>query len=65
VDPEVANTPKQGQIAIDDDLTNTKVVLAELINAHKRSGNPSRERSLLITKLQEARMWADETQAQM
>jgi hypothetical protein len=58
------NTPKQGQVVIDDDFTNTKVVLWELIEAHKRSGNPSRERSLLITKLQEARMWADEAMAQ-
>jgi len=58
------NTPTQGAIAIDDNLTNTKVVLAEMIKAHQKSGQKSRERSLLITKLQEARMWADEAMAQ-
>jgi hypothetical protein len=40
------------------------VILWEMIQAHKASGTPSRERSVLITKLQEARMWADEAQAQ-
>lgn len=59
------NTPTQGIVQIDDDLTNTKVVLWELIEAHQNSGQKSRERSLLITKLQEARMWANEAQAQM
>ena len=57
-------TPTQGACAIDDDLTNTKVVLWEMIQAHQKSDKKSRERSLLITKLQEARMWADEAQAQ-
>lgn len=57
-------TPTQGMIDIDDDLTNTKVVLWEMIAAHQASDKKSRERSLLITKLQEARMWADEAQAQ-
>ena len=58
------NAPKQGAIVIDDDLTNTKVVLWELIQAHQKGDKKSRERSLLITKLQEARMWADEALAQ-
>lgn len=58
------NMPKQGECKIDDDYTNTKVILMEMIKAHRNSPNGSRERSLLITKLQEARMWADEAQAQ-
>jgi hypothetical protein len=58
------DTPVQGAIAIDDDLINTKVVLLEMIKAHQGSPLKSRERSLLVTKLQEARMWADEAMAQ-
>lgn len=60
----VSQAPTQGICAIDDDLTNTKVVLWEMIQAHQKSPVKSRERSLLITKLQEARMWADEAMAQ-
>lgn len=60
----MAQEPTQGAVAIDDDLTNTKVVLWEMIQAHQNSASKSRERSLLITKLQEARMWAGEAQAQ-
>lgn len=60
----MTETPTQGTIAIDDDFTNTKVVLLEMIKAHQNSADRSRERSLLITKLQEARMWASEAQAQ-
>lgn len=58
------STPDMGTCEIDDDLTNTKVVLAEMVKAHQNSPQKSRERSLLITKLQEARMWASEAQAQ-
>lgn len=58
------DTPTQGTATIDDDFTNTKVILAEVIAVHKNSSSGSRERSLLITKLQEARMWADEALAQ-
>ena len=60
----MSETPTQGTVAIDDDLINTKVVLLEMIKAHQSSPQKSRERSLLITKLQEARMWADEAMAQ-
>ena len=58
------NIPTQGKCEINDDLTDTKVILWEMIKAHQASTNKSRERSLLITKLQEARMWADEALAQ-
>lgn len=51
-------------VKITDDLTDTKVILAELINAHKNSSHKSRERSLVITKLEEAHMWAMAAQAQ-
>ena len=60
----MAETLAQGQAVIDDDYTNTKVILAEMIRAHQDSPSKSRERSLVITKLQEARMWADEALAQ-
>ena len=49
-------------VQITDDLTDTKVILDELINAHKQSPFQGRERSLIITKLQEARMWTLEAQ---
>lgn len=49
-------------VEITDDLTDTKVILDGLINAH-RNGRKSRERSLLLTKLEEARMWAYQAQA--
>lgn len=58
------DTPTQGTATIDDDFTNTKVILAEMIKAHQSSPDRSRERSLVVTKLQEARMWADEALAQ-
>jgi hypothetical protein len=58
--PEEHKTP----LEITDDYTTTKTILDELISAHKKSQSPSRERSLLITKLQEARMWLSEAQAQ-
>ena len=54
---------EQGKIEISADLTNCKVILMEMITA-LRKGPQSRERSVLITKLQEARMWAQEAQAQ-
>lgn len=49
-------------LEITDDLTSTKVILDELIKAHKE-GRKSRERSLIITKLEEARMWTVQAQA--
>jgi hypothetical protein len=51
-------------LEITDDYTSSKTILDELIFAHKKSQKPSRERSLVITKLQEARMWLLEAQAQ-
>jgi hypothetical protein len=51
-------------LSISDDYTNTKVILNELIKAHGESANRSRERSLVVTKLLEARMWVQEAQAQ-
>ena len=51
-------------LEITDDLTETKVILDELIRAHKASADKTRERSLVITKLQETRMWVLEAQAQ-
>lgn len=61
--PEETTQPKTN-LEITDDLTDTKVILDELIAAHKNSPARSRERSLVITKLQEARMWTLEAQAQ-
>jgi hypothetical protein len=49
-------------LEITDDLTDTKIILDGLIEAHK-NGRKTRERSLVITKLQEARMWVLEAQA--
>lgn len=49
-------------VEITDDLTDTKVILDELITAHNKSVQRSRARSLVITKLEEARMWANEAQ---
>jgi hypothetical protein len=51
-------------VEISVDLTDTKVILDALIEAHKECPARSRERSLIVTKLQEARMWTLEAQAQ-
>lgn len=40
------------------DLTETLTILRELIKAHQNSSVRSRERSLIITKLEEAESWA-------
>lgn len=55
------NTTVRGPIEITDDLSTVKTVLSELIDAMNR-GRRSRERSLVVTKLQEAKMWAEEAQ---
>lgn len=55
--------PIEGKCEINADLTNVKVILQEMMNA-LLAGPKSRERALVITKLQEARMWADAAQAQ-
>ena len=48
-------------IEITSDLTTVKTVIRELVTAMK-AGPKSRERSLVITKLDEARMWVEEAQ---
>jgi hypothetical protein len=50
-------------LEITSDFTTTKTILDELIAAHRKAPS-SRERALVITKLQEARMWTLEAQAQ-
>ena len=50
-------------LEITDDLTDTRVILQEMITAQKKSAQRSRERSLVITKLEEAEMWALKAQA--
>lgn len=47
-----------GPIRITDDLISIKVILNEMIHASKTSRLRSRERDLLITKLEEAVSWA-------
>ena len=49
-------------IEITHDLTSIKVICYEMIDA-LNAGPKSRERSLVITKLQEATMWANQAQA--
>ena len=46
-------------LEITDDLITIKVVIAELVAA-LNAGRKSRARSLVITKLEEAAMWANE-----
>lgn len=46
-------------IEITDDLISIKVIIDEMLKA-LNNGRKSRERSLVITKLQEAQMWANE-----
>ncbi len=53
------NTNATTPIEITDDLITVKVVIAEMLKA-LNNGRKSRERSLVITKLQEAQMWANE-----
>ena len=50
-------------IEITSDLSTVKSVISELIKT-LNSDRKSREISLLVTKLQEARMWAEESQRQ-
>lgn len=54
-EPEI---PEKSNLEITDDYTSTKIILAELVAAHGKSPCPSRERSLLVTKLEEALFWA-------
>lgn len=49
-----------GSLDLDyDDLTIVRAILAGMIEGVQR-GRKSRERSLVVTKLQEASMWASE-----
>ena len=59
--PESTPTPLPdvSTVSPSSDLIDTKVILKELIKAH-REGPKSRERALIITKLQEALMWTEE-----
>lgn len=50
-------------VEITDDLTTVRVILKDMIAAQKKSQKRSRERSLVITKLEEAEMWALQAQA--
>jgi hypothetical protein len=51
-------------LEITDDLTDTRVMLKEMIAAQKKSAKRSGERPLVITKLEEAEMWALRAQAE-
>jgi hypothetical protein len=55
---EIGRT-SNGPIEITDDPTTLKVIIDQMVKA-MRAGKQSRERSLAITKLQEAEMWLDE-----
>lgn len=50
-------------IEISDDLTNIRVIIKEMVSALSKSQKKSRERSLVITKLEEAEMWAVNAQS--
>jgi hypothetical protein len=52
---------KPTQIEINADLTHVRCVIAAMVEALTASDAPkSRERSLVVTKLEEAAMWANE-----
>lgn len=46
------------QIEITDDLTTIRTILKQMCYVLKASQKKSRERAFVITKLDEARMWA-------
>jgi hypothetical protein len=48
---------KRTNVEITSNLTDIKVILQEIVSALNK-GPKSRERSLVITKLEEAEMWA-------
>lgn len=57
------NTPleKPMQLEINADLTYQRAILRLMVEALTAPGAPkSRERSLVVTKLEEAHMWANE-----
>ena len=52
-------SPEQRKnVEINDDLVNVRVILGEMLSALNASPKRSRERSIVITKLEEAGMWA-------
>jgi hypothetical protein len=53
-----SQTEGRTNVEISASLTDTIVILRELVAAHKASTQRSRGRSLLVTKLEEAEMWA-------
>jgi hypothetical protein len=59
---EEASTPSPAptRIEINDDLTMVRALLAAQIEALNGSKLKSRARALVITKLEEASMWANE-----
>ena len=55
------NAPQGSPLRLDtDDITIVRAVLAGFVETMKASKLKSRERSLVITKLEEAFMWAGE-----
>ena len=47
-------------VEITDNLPAAKLLINELTTALRNSASKSRERSMIITKLDEARLWVDE-----
>lgn len=58
--PEGLLEPKDIRLNITDDLTDIRCVIAVMVEKLNEGGKKSRERSLVVTKLQEASMWANE-----
>jgi hypothetical protein len=54
-------SPKPTQIEINADLTHVRILIALVVEALTAPDAPkSRERSLVVTKLEEAAMWANQ-----
>lgn len=49
---------------INDNPVNLRVIIAEMLKALRETKTPSREKSLAITKLQEAQFWLMQHSAQ-
>ena len=58
-DTSIPSTPP-AVLEVSDDLINVRTLLTAQIKALQESSKKSRERSLVITKLQEANFWAGE-----
>ena len=58
---EVAPSPMPTQLEITADLTHIRCIIAVMVEHLTAKDAPkSRERSLVVTKLEEAAMWANE-----